>query len=64
MYVLPPSAQQLESGQTMLIVLGMVLVLAILVGLSKRRNRREHFPSGEISFILLVFLALLLIGKL
>jgi hypothetical protein len=48
----------------MLIFLVVALALAILVGLSKWRNRREHFPSGEISFILLVFLALFLIGRL
>ena len=48
----------------MLIFLGMVLILAILMGLWKRTNGREHFPSGEISFVMLVFLALFLIGRL
>jgi hypothetical protein len=47
----------------MLIFLGMILVLAILVGFSQRLSRGD-FPSGEISFILLVFLALFLIGRL
>ena len=54
MNVLPPGGKQLESSQTMLIFLVVALALAILVGLSKWRNRREHFPSGEISFILLI----------
>ncbi len=48
----------------MLIFLGMVLVVAILVGFSKRSSGPEHFPSGEISFVMLVFLALFLIGRL
>jgi hypothetical protein len=50
--VLPPGAK-LESGQTVLIFLVMALVLAM--GLSKWRNRREHFPSGEISFLYRLF---------
>jgi hypothetical protein len=61
MDVLPPGAK-LESGQTVLIFLVMALVLAM--GLSKWRNRREHFPSGEISFMLLVFLAFFAIRRL
>jgi hypothetical protein len=42
MDVLPPGAKR-ESGQTVLIFLVMALVLAM--GLSKWRNRREHFPE-------------------
>ena len=61
MDVLPPGAK-LDSGQTVLIFLVMALVLAM--GLSKWRNRREHFPSAEISFMLLVFLAFFAIGRL
>lgn len=47
----------------MLIFVGMVLVLAILVGFSQRLNRGP-FPSGEFSFIVLVFLVLFLLGRL
>ena len=61
MDVLPPGAK-LDSGQTVLIFLVMGLVLAM--GLSKWRNRPEHFPSAEISFMLLVFLAFFAIGRL
>ena len=55
MEVLPPGAK-LESGQT--------IVVSLAMGLSKWRNRREYFPSGEISFMLLVFLAFFPIGRL
>ena len=48
----------------MLIFLGMVLVLAILVGFSQRRIGHERFLGGEISFVVLIFLVVFLIGRL
>jgi crotonobetainyl-CoA:carnitine CoA-transferase CaiB-like acyl-CoA transferase len=47
----------------MSVFLGMVLVLAVLMALSQRRNG-GRFPSGEISFIVVIFLALFLISRL
>jgi hypothetical protein len=57
------TAQRLK-GPTVLILVPMLLVLAILLAFWKLRKGAEHFPSGEISFIWLVFLMLFLMSRL